>query len=52
MIVDIHLTHQRMLKSQKMKTPELATIFGSLGQATRLEIIRLLAMIAMYTRDE
>ena len=39
-----------MLNSQKMKTPELATIFGSLGQATRLEIIRLLAPLSKPNR--
>lgn len=32
-----------MLNYQTMKTAQLATIFGSLGQSTRLEIIKLLA---------
>ncbi len=35
-----------MLNYETMKTAELATIFGSLGQSTRLEILKLLAPVS------
>ncbi|MEO6609368.1 MAG: metalloregulator ArsR/SmtB family transcription factor [Aestuariivirga sp.] len=39
-----------MLNDRIMQTPELATIFGSLGQSTRLEIIKLLAPLSKPNR--